>query len=101
LLKLHIIRPVSTSRLLLSQESLDIITPSGNRAATALLADGPLQSAHYPEASNGHLLCAGREDQPAIFQRGKTDKANTNAVWVYDMRADAPAFGKTRQLTEQ
>jgi type I restriction enzyme M protein len=34
-----------------------------------------------------------------FFQRGKTDKANTNAVWVYDMRANAPAFGKTRPLT--
>jgi type I restriction enzyme M protein len=35
------------------------------------------------------------------LQRGKTDKANTKAVWVYDMRADAPAFGKTRPLTVQ
>ena len=34
-----------------------------------------------------------------FFQRGKTDKANTKAAWVYDMRADAPAFGKTRPLT--
>jgi type I restriction enzyme M protein len=34
-----------------------------------------------------------------FFQRGGTDKANTKAVWVYDMRANAPAFGKTRPLT--
>src|SRR5262249_33553565 len=33
-----------------------------------------------------------------FFQRGKTDKANTNAVWVYDLRANMPAFGKTRPL---
>jgi type I restriction enzyme M protein len=36
-----------------------------------------------------------------FFQRGKTDKGNTNSVWVYDMRANAPAFGKTRPLTVQ
>jgi type I restriction enzyme M protein len=34
-----------------------------------------------------------------FFQRGKTDKASTKAVWVYDMRANMPAFGKTRPLT--
>jgi type I restriction enzyme M protein len=34
-----------------------------------------------------------------FFQRGKTDKANTKEVWVYDMRANMPAFGKTRLLT--
>jgi type I restriction enzyme M protein len=34
-----------------------------------------------------------------FFQRGKTDKANTKTVWVYDMRANVPAFGKTRPLT--
>ena len=34
-----------------------------------------------------------------FFQRGKTYKANTKAVWVYDMRANMPAFGKTRPLT--
>jgi hypothetical protein len=34
-----------------------------------------------------------------FFQRGKADKANTKAVWVYDMRANMPAFGKTRLLT--
>jgi type I restriction enzyme M protein len=28
-----------------------------------------------------------------FFQRGKTDKANTKTVWVYDMRAKAPAYG--------
>jgi type I restriction enzyme M protein len=34
-----------------------------------------------------------------FFQRGRTDKANTKAVWVYDLRANMPAFGKTRPLT--
>jgi type I restriction enzyme M protein len=34
-----------------------------------------------------------------FLTRGKTDRANTKAVWVYDMRANMPAFGKTRTLT--
>jgi type I restriction enzyme M protein len=35
----------------------------------------------------------------AFFTRGKTDKANTKAVWVYDLRNQMEAFGKTRPLT--
>ncbi len=34
-----------------------------------------------------------------FFSRGKTDKANTKAVWVYDLRNQMEAFGKTRPLT--
>lgn len=34
-----------------------------------------------------------------FFTRGKTDRANTGSVWVYDLRANMPAFGKTRPLT--
>jgi type I restriction enzyme M protein len=31
--------------------------------------------------------------------RGKNDKANTKGVWVYDMRTNMDAFGKTKPLT--
>jgi len=31
--------------------------------------------------------------------RGKSDKANTKAVWIYDLRNQMEAFGKTRPLT--
>jgi type I restriction enzyme M protein len=31
--------------------------------------------------------------------RGESDKRNTKAVWLYDLRANMPAFGKTRLLT--
>ena len=31
--------------------------------------------------------------------RGETDRRNTRRVWIYDMRANMPAFGKTRPLT--
>jgi type I restriction enzyme M protein len=49
----------------------------------------------------GIFYAQGVKTNVLFFQRGKTDKANTKAVWVYDMRADAPAFGKTRPLTVQ
>src|SRR6516164_7686303 len=47
----------------------------------------------------GIFYSQGVKTNVLFFQRGRTDKANTNAVWVYDMRANAPAFGKTRLLT--
>src|SRR5262245_18992948 len=47
----------------------------------------------------GIFYSKGVKTNVLFFQRGKTDKANTNAVWVYDMRANAAAFGKTRPLT--
>jgi type I restriction enzyme M protein len=47
----------------------------------------------------GIFYAQGVKTNVLFFQRGKSDKANTNAVWVYDMRANMPAFGKTRPLT--
>ena len=47
----------------------------------------------------GIFYAQGVKTNMLFFQRGKTDKANTKAVWVYDMRANMPAFGKTRILT--
>ncbi len=49
----------------------------------------------------GIFYAQGVKTNVLFFQRGKTDKANTKAAWVYDLRADAPAFGKTRPLTVQ
>ncbi|MER9561078.1 N-6 DNA methylase [Mesorhizobium sp. M0571] len=46
----------------------------------------------------GIFYAQGVKTNVLFFQRGKTDKANTRAVWVYDMRANMPAFGKTRPL---
>ncbi|MGP2451088.1 N-6 DNA methylase [Pantoea stewartii subsp. indologenes] len=34
-----------------------------------------------------------------FFSRGKTDKGNTKAVWIYDMRTGMPAFGRKQPLT--
>ncbi len=33
-----------------------------------------------------------------FLTRGQSDRANTKAVWVYDLRANMPAFGKTHPL---
>lgn len=47
----------------------------------------------------GIFYAQGVKTNVLFFQRGKSDKANTKTVWVYDMRANMPAFGKTRPLT--
>ena len=47
----------------------------------------------------GIFYAQGVKTNVLFFTRGKTDKANTKAVWVYDLRANMPAFGKTTPLT--
>ncbi|RWQ14150.1 N-6 DNA methylase [Mesorhizobium sp.] len=47
----------------------------------------------------GIFYAQGVKTNVLFLQRGKTDRSNTQAVWVYDMRANMPAFGKTRPLT--
>ncbi len=47
----------------------------------------------------GIFYAQGVKTNVLFFQRGKTDKGNTKTVWVYDLRANMPAFGKTRPLT--
>jgi type I restriction enzyme M protein len=47
----------------------------------------------------GIFYAQGVKTNVLFFQRGKTGKANTKTTWVYDMRANMPAFGKTRPLT--
>lgn len=46
----------------------------------------------------GIFYAQGVKTNVLFFSRGKTDTGNTRAVWVYDMRANMPAFGKTRPL---
>jgi type I restriction enzyme M protein len=47
----------------------------------------------------GIFYAPGVKTNVLFLRRGKTDKRNTKAVWVYDMRANMGAFGKTRPLT--
>ena len=47
----------------------------------------------------GIFYAQGVKTNVLFLARGKTDRANTQAVWVYDMRSNMNTFGKTRQLT--
>jgi type I restriction enzyme M protein len=47
----------------------------------------------------GIFYAQGVKTNVVFFTRGKSDKANTTGVWVYDMRANMDAFGKTKPLT--
>jgi type I restriction enzyme M protein len=49
----------------------------------------------------GIFYAQGVKTNVLFIQRGKTDKANTKVVWVYDLRANMPAFGKTRPLAAE
>ncbi len=46
----------------------------------------------------GIFYAQGVKTNVLFFRRGSTAKANTKAVWVWDMRAGQPAYGKTRPL---
>jgi type I restriction enzyme M protein len=46
----------------------------------------------------GIFYAQGVKTNVLFFTRGQSDSGNTRAVWVYDLRASMPAFGKTRPL---
>lgn len=46
----------------------------------------------------GIFYAQGVKTNVLFLRRGRTPKGNTQAVWVYDMRAGQPAYGKTRPL---
>ena len=47
----------------------------------------------------GIFYAIGVKTNVVFVTRGKTDRANTKGVWVYDLRANMDSFGKTRPLT--
>ncbi len=47
----------------------------------------------------GIFYAQGVKTNVVFFNRGKTDRAQTKGVWVYDLRANMNNFGKTRPLT--
>lgn len=47
----------------------------------------------------GIFYAQGVKTNVLFFTKGKRDKGNTQAVWVYDMRANMPTFGKRTPLT--
>jgi type I restriction enzyme M protein len=48
----------------------------------------------------GIFYAQGVKTNVLFFTRGETEKGNTKEVWVYDLRANAPAFGKRTALTK-
>ena len=47
----------------------------------------------------GIFYAQGVKTNVLFLRKGETERGNTKTVWVYDMRANMPAFGKTRPLT--
>lgn len=47
----------------------------------------------------GIFYAQGVKTNVLFFTRGKTDEGNTKAVWFFDMRTNAPSFGKRTPLT--
>ena len=46
----------------------------------------------------GIFYAQGVKTNVLFFTRGEKDKGNTKEVWVYDLRANMPAFGKRTML---
>lgn len=46
----------------------------------------------------GIFYAQGVKTNVVFLTRGKTERANTKGVWVYDLRANMNSFGKTRPL---
>ena len=49
----------------------------------------------------GIFYAQGVKTNVLFFTRGETDKGNTKEVWVYDLRANMPNFGKRTILTRE
>jgi type I restriction enzyme M protein len=47
----------------------------------------------------GIFYAQGVKTNVLFFTRGESDKGNTKEVWVYDMRANMPNFGKRTEFT--
>ena len=49
----------------------------------------------------GIFYAQGVKTNVLFFTRGQTEKNNTKGVWVYDLRANTPQFGKRTPLTRE
>jgi type I restriction enzyme M protein len=49
----------------------------------------------------GIFYAQGVKTNVLFFTRGESDKGNTNEVWVYDLRANMPQFGKRTILVRE
>ena len=58
-----------------------------------------MRSAHNPAPPTGIFYAQGVKTNVLFFTRGQHDQGNTDQVWVYDLRANMPKFGKRTPLT--
>lgn len=49
----------------------------------------------------GIFYAQGVKTNALFFTRGEKDKGNTKAVWIYDLRANMPSFGKRTKFGEE
>src|SRR5690606_38585942 len=49
----------------------------------------------------GIFYAQGVKTNVLFFTKGEKDRAQTKGVWVYDLRADMPSFGKRTPLTRE
>lgn len=49
----------------------------------------------------GIFYAQGVKTNVLFFTRGEEDKGNTNEVWVYDLRANMPQYGKRTELKRE
>jgi len=49
----------------------------------------------------GIFYAAGVKTNVLFFTRGTTETGNTKNVWIYDMRTNAPSYGKRTPFTEK
>lgn len=106
--------PTSNKQLAFLQHIYRGLKPGGRAAVVlpdnVLFADGIGQSVRADlmdkcdlhtilRLPTGIFYAQGVKTNVLFFTRGRSDRGNTKAVWVYDMRANAPAFGKRMPLT--
>lgn len=49
----------------------------------------------------GIFYAQGVKTNILFFDRGKSDKGNTQKIWYYDLRTNMPNFGKTNPLSQE
>ena len=108
--------PTSNKQLAFLQHIYRSLTPNGR--AAVVLPDNVLFESGQGEKIRADLMnkcnlhtilrlptgifySPGVKTNVLFFQRGQTEKGNTENVWVYDLRTNMPSFGKRNPLTRE
>jgi type I restriction enzyme M protein len=110
--------PTSNKQLNFLQHIYRSLKPNGKARAAVVLpdnvlfedGDGQKIRRDLMEKCNLHTIlrlptgifyAAGVKTNVLFFTRGKTETGNTKNVWFYDMRTNAPSYGKRTPFTEK